>query len=256
MIDVMGSLGSVDRGGLARALVALLVAAFAVALIAATAAAMRSTQLGPRLCETRGGGKIVRIPGFPGEKIDRRLLADIEYLRERFNIFVTDGYSLDPVHSANGEHPLGLGLDVVPNKAEGGRWRDIDRLAEWAEPRQNKPRPPFRWVGYDGDPGHGRGHHLHLSWTHSPAKYDTVARMVQTVRCPGSKPGKGDGGGGGNTGGTGSYGPGGSGSGSSSGGGNGSGSGGSGGIGARPADIAKVKRIERIHRETGGVSAP
>ena len=29
------------------------------------------------------------------------------------------------------------------------------------------PRPPFRWVGYDGDAGHGCGNHLHLSWNHA-----------------------------------------------------------------------------------------
>src|SRR5215210_4059523 len=157
MIDVMGSLGSVKRGALTRAFVALIAVGAVVALVAATATAMRSKQLGPHLCETHGGGKIVRIPGFRGEKLDRRLLADVRYLVKRFNIFVTDGYSLDPVHSANGEHPMGLGLDIVPNNAEGGRWRDITRLARWAEPEQDKPRAPFRWVGYNGDAGHGRG---------------------------------------------------------------------------------------------------
>ena len=29
------------------------------------------------------------------------------------------------------------------------------------------PRPPFRWVGYEGDAGHGCGNHLHLSWNHA-----------------------------------------------------------------------------------------
>jgi hypothetical protein len=43
----------------------------------------------------------------------------------------------------------------------------VDKLARWAEPRQNRPRPPFRWVGYNGDADHGRGDHLHLSWDHS-----------------------------------------------------------------------------------------
>ena len=146
--------------------------------------AMRSTKLAPKLCETTGGGRIVRIPGFPGERIDRRLLNDIRYLRERFKIYITDGYSKDPVHSANGEHPLGLALDIVPDFANGGSWRKITRLARWAERKQDRPRAPFRWVGYNGDPNHGRGHHLHLSYNHSPVNKRGKVRMVQTIKCP------------------------------------------------------------------------
>jgi hypothetical protein len=170
------------------------------ALATAGGSKMRSTKLDKHLCETTGGGKIAQIPGFPGERIDRRLLADIRWMEKRWNIFVTDGYSKDSVHSQNGEHPLGLALDIVPNKSTGGSWKQIDRLAAWAEPQQNRPRAPFRWVGYDGDSGHGSGHHLHLSWNHSEAKPYTRARTVQTVLCPGKKSGgggKGDGGGGG-----------------------------------------------------------
>jgi len=149
---------------------------------------MRSTKLAPKLCETTGGGKFVDIPGFPGERIDRRLLSDVRWLQRRYSIFITDGYSIDPVHSWNGEHPVGLALDIVPNKAAGGSWADITRLANWAEPRQNNPRAPFRWVGYDGDAGHGRGHHLHLSWNHSMTKPKRPAPTVYTVHCPGSSP--------------------------------------------------------------------
>jgi hypothetical protein len=156
----------------------------ALALTAVAGAAMNSTKLGPSLCETSGGGKFVAIPGFPGERIDRRLLRDIRLLEKRYSIFVTDGYSTDPVHAANGEHPIGLALDIVPDKANGGRWSDIDRLAAWAEPRADRPRAPFRWVGYDGDRGHGRGHHLHLSWNHSTVKPRRAARTVFTLRCP------------------------------------------------------------------------
>ena len=154
----------------------------------ARAKKMQSTKLGPKLCETSYGGKFVDIPSFPGEKIDRRLLADVKYLERRYKIFITDGFSRDPVHSLNGEHPLGLGLDIAPNKAAGGTWNDIDRLAEWAEPRQDQPRAPFRWVGYDGDANHGRGHHLHLSYNHSETKPFHPARTVYTLRCPRSAP--------------------------------------------------------------------
>ena len=176
----------VTSGRRSRAFVALALAALALGTVGLAAGAMRSTKLGPLLCETTGGGRFVKIPGFRGEKIDRRLIDDVAYLRERFKIFVTDGYSLDPVHSRNGEHPIGLALDIVPDFANGGTWRRITRLANWAEPRQDRPRAPFRWVGYNGDAGHGRGHHLHLSFSHSPTPYNDPARMIQSLKCPGS----------------------------------------------------------------------
>ena len=110
-----------------------------------------------------GGGRIVPIPWQPGESIDERLLPDLALLHERFNIAVTDGYATTG-HAPDGEHPLGLGADIVPGP--GGTWEDIDRLATIAEPTQGNPVAPFRWVGYDGDRNHGRGNHLHLSWHH------------------------------------------------------------------------------------------
>jgi hypothetical protein len=165
-------------------LLAALAAVVAIALTGLAVARMKSTKIGPGLCQTTGGGKIVDIPGFPGEMIDRRLLTDIRRLVRRYKIFVTDGYSLSDVHAANGEHPLGLALDIVPNVAKGGSWSRIDRLAAWAEPEPNEPRPPFRWVGYDGDANHGRGHHLHLSWSHSVSMPGRTARTVYTRRCP------------------------------------------------------------------------
>jgi hypothetical protein len=231
----------------ARAIAAaLLVAALLAPLALAGKGKMRSTELGPKLCETRGGGKFVDIPGFPGEKIDRRLLRDVRFLVKRYSIFVTDGYSTSDVHSINGEHPIGLALDIVPNKAEGGRWRDIDRLAKWAERRQNHPREPFRWVGYDGDAGHGRGHHLHLSWNHSTTKPKRPAATVYSIRCPGSAGGGTGGGGGGEpepqpepeppTG--------------------GSNAGSGGGGGGKPSGGIGGKRLAAPVIETGGVDGP
>lgn len=184
-----------------KRLASIAVAASLVALLVLTASstgAMRSKKLSASLCETTGGGRIVGIPGFPGERIDRRLLADIKYLRKRYGIFVTDGYSNDGVHAYNGEHPMGLALDIAPDPGRGGSWRSITRLAKAAEPRQNQPVAPFRWVGYNGDSGHGRGHHLHLSWNHSETKPGRIARTVYTMRCPGKgDDGRGKGGSGG-----------------------------------------------------------
>lgn len=105
---------------------------------------------------------IVTIPNQPGEKIDARILPDVEWIKQKFKVKITDGFSLDPVHAAGGEHPLGLAVDVVPDASKGGTWDDVDRMVAWA-----KGQKAFRWIGYDGDPGHGRGNHAHLSWTHT-----------------------------------------------------------------------------------------
>jgi hypothetical protein len=163
-----------------------------IAGLAASPAAdgMRSTKINHHLCKTIHGGRFVSIPGFPGEKIDRRLLPDVRWMKRRFDILITDGYSTDPVHATNGEHPIGLAADIVPNKAVGGTWGEIGVLAHLAEPHQNAPIPPWRWVGYNGDAGHGRGNHLHLSWSHSPTKPRHPARVVYTRKCPGSSRGE------------------------------------------------------------------
>jgi hypothetical protein len=146
---------------------------------------MVSTQLDTHLCKTKGGGKFVKIPGFPGEKIDRRLLPDIEWMVDRYELFITDGFSKDSIHARNGEHPIGLAADIVPNKAKGGTWKRVTKLAEKAEPEQDQPVPPWRWVGYKGDAGHGPHDHLHLSWMHNnKTKFGKPAKKVFTRICP------------------------------------------------------------------------
>lgn len=145
---------------------------------------MRSKVIDDHLCKTVGGGRFVDIPGFPGEQIDRRLLADVRWMKRRFDIFITDGYSTDPAHARNGEHPIGLGADIVPNQDKGGTWKKIGALARKAEPEQDHPIAPWRWVGWNGDSGHGRGHHLHLSWMHSETEPEDPARVVYTRKCP------------------------------------------------------------------------
>jgi hypothetical protein len=163
------------------------VAVVALMLVVAAAPAsanMRSVKLDTHLCETRGGGKFVPIPEFPGEKIDRRLLRDVHWLYRHYDVFITDGYSLDPVHEWHGEHPIGLATDIVPYFSRGGNWDRIGKLAHRFEPHQNQVRLPMRWVGWNGDPGHGRGNHLHLSWAHSPTEPNHPAHMVYTRKCP------------------------------------------------------------------------
>lgn len=152
---------------------------------------MRTVEINGHLCKVIGGGKFVDIPGFPGERIDKRLRPDIKWMRRKYKIFITDGYATSG-HSPYGEHPIGLATDIVP--ASDGSWDLIDDLAERFEPHQDDVRPPMRWVGYDGDVNHGRGHHLHLSWSHSDTEPRHPARVVYTRICPGQ--GDGDGGGG------------------------------------------------------------
>lgn len=129
-----------------------------------------------RLLLKTGGGRFVAIPGQSGARVDRRILPGVLYMIRRYRVRIGDGYSLRGNHSAHGEHPLGLAVDVYPGP--GGSWREVSRLARWAEPRQNHPRPPFRWVGYRGDWNHGPGNHLHLSWRHSPGRRARPVRKV------------------------------------------------------------------------------
>jgi len=165
---------------------------------------MRVIPINGHLCKVVNGGKFVDIPGFPGEKIDRRLRKDIRWMKRKYKIFITDGYATSG-HAWNGEHPIGLALDIVPYFSRGGTWDRIDQLAERFEPVQNRVRPPMRWVGYDGDSGHGRGHHLHLSYMHSETEPTKPAKIVYTRVCPrdpdGTDTGGGSGGDGGGSGG-------------------------------------------------------
>jgi hypothetical protein len=141
-------------------------------------------------------GKIVPIPeAIPhetGDMVDRRILPDLRWIAVRFPIYITDGYSgplpngehvgCHNCHVKHSDHYNGLAVDIVPLQPSSRcdiHWTGITRLAHWAEPIQNKPRPPFRWVGYDGDAGHGCGNHLHLSWNHAVAPQFELAEWVE-----------------------------------------------------------------------------
>lgn len=141
-------------------------------------------------------GKIVPLPASvpheEGDMVDSRIVPDLRWIAQRFPVYVTDGYS-GPLpngehvgcrgcHVKHSDHYNGLAVDIVPLSG-GSRcdasWRGITRLAHWAEPRQNRPAAPFRWVGYDGDAGHGCGHHLHLSWEHAVVPQFQLAEWVE-----------------------------------------------------------------------------
>jgi hypothetical protein len=141
-------------------------------------------------------GEIVPIPAAipheEGDMVDKRILPDLRWIAKRFPIYITDGYSgplpdgehvgCDECHVKGSEHYNGLAVDIVPLEPSSrcdAHWTEITRLALWAEPVQNQPRPPFRWVGYEGDAGHGCGNHLHLSWNHAVVAQFQLAEWVE-----------------------------------------------------------------------------
>jgi hypothetical protein len=138
------------------------------------------------LARRTGGGRLVEVPGQSWARVDRRILPDVLFLIRRYKVQVWEGFGTVG-HDLFGEHPLGLAVDILPGA--GGTWDDVSRLARWAEPRQNHPRPPFRWVGWNGDFNHGHpsvckprlgcAPHLHLSWSHSPTAPRHRARTVR-----------------------------------------------------------------------------
>ena len=142
-----------------------------------------------------GGGRLFEIPGQTWARVDRRILPDVLYLVRRYHVRITEGYGTIG-HEPFGEHPLGLAVDIEPGA--GGTWADVSRLARWAEPRQNHPRAPFRWVGWNGDFNHGHpsvckprlgcAPHLHLSWSHSPTPSRHLARTVRVFDLRGQTP--------------------------------------------------------------------
>jgi hypothetical protein len=141
-------------------------------------------------------GKIVPIPASipheEGDMVDKRIIPDLRWISQRYPIFVTDGYSgplpsgehvgCDNCHVKSSDHYNGLAVDLVPADPSStcdSHWTAITRLAHWAEPQQNAPVLPFRWVGYDGDLGHGCGNHLHLSWNHAAVAQFALAEWVE-----------------------------------------------------------------------------
>lgn len=174
---------------------ALLAVATAIALSAWGPATAGAGPSATRLAYATG--TIVPIPAAiphqEGSMIDRRILPNLRWIAARFPIYVSEGYSgplpgggerigCNGCHVRGSDHYNGLAVDILPlrwSDSCDGSWRGITRLSRWAEPRQNQPVPPFRWVGYDGDAGHGCGDHLHLSWEHAPAPQFQLAEWVE-----------------------------------------------------------------------------
>ena len=173
--------GRTPAEGMGMRVIATILAACTVAVLAAAPAGAATARGAASTPHVTGGGSFVRIPGWRKERIDSRVLGDVAHLVRKYHLRVNAGYAMTG-HSSGGEHPIGLALDVGPSRGPKGSWEAVDRLARWAEPRQGRPRAPFTWVGYNGDAGHGRGAHLHLSWSHTATRPGSVARTVWVLK--------------------------------------------------------------------------
>jgi hypothetical protein len=142
-----------------------------------------------------GDGRwLAAVPGSSAV-CDRRIVADVVALLQRYRLAAGDCFARSG-HATYGEHPLGLGVDLVP--AAGGSWdlaaqaaRDLGWRTSCAASGCAGMLPsPFRFIGYNGyplhgDPAHAGAHaHLHLSWQHTPAAPGTPAARVQTLLPP------------------------------------------------------------------------
>jgi hypothetical protein len=142
----------------------------------------------------RGLGGLAPLPasvtGGVQMTCDRRIRGDVVWLARRYRVRVTACYA---IHATSGEHPLGAAVDLVP--ASGESWSATARLAHAAGWKRSCAatgvapdcaRPPFRFVGYNGFPGHGdpvhcrcgSNAHLHLSWltSASSGEHEHAAR--------------------------------------------------------------------------------
>jgi hypothetical protein len=132
------------------------------------------------------GGRValpISITGGAAIECDRRVRDDVIWLARRFHVLVTACYA---IHASAGEHPLGAAVDVVPdgNLSWQQTTERLARAVGWKRSCAASgvapacARRPFRFVGYDGYPGHGDpGHchcgtnaHLHLSWLTSASE--------------------------------------------------------------------------------------
>ena len=132
----------------------------------------------------------VTITTGPGVRCDARIVDDVIWLARRFHVLVTACYA---IHSPAGEHPLGAAVDLIPQADRS--WEEtteaLARVTGWHPDcaaigvAPGCARPPFRFIGYNGYPGHGdpthcgcgAGAHLHLSWQTSASEGQPENRL-------------------------------------------------------------------------------
>ena len=145
----------------------------------AAAPVVRGARIGVSRRDRAAGGLVPLPLGVTrGARLtcDRRIRGDVVWLSRRYRVRVTACFA---IHVTGGEHPLGAAVDLVP--APGASWSATAQLAHAAGWKRSCAasgvapvcaRPPFRFIGYNGFPGHGdpthcacgRNAHLHLSW--------------------------------------------------------------------------------------------
>ena len=146
---------------------------------------------GPGFSQELSGPWLMPVPGTT-TVCDSRIVPDVRALLQRYRLAAGDCFSLTG-HASDGEHPLGLAIDLTPTPR--GSWDLVEQAA-----RDLGWRPacgatgcagflpgPFRFIGYNGYPGHGdpahagANAHLHLSWQHTNATPGTPATRVKTL---------------------------------------------------------------------------
>jgi hypothetical protein len=132
--------------------------------------------------------------GFGPMSCDARIVPDVVALVRRYRVLVTACYE---IHSLAGEHPLGAATDLVPADGDWSRTQRLARDVGWqpvcatAGVAPACARPPFRFVGYTGYPGHGdpagcmcSTPHLHLSWMTSASAGEPENEARTTYFAP------------------------------------------------------------------------
>ena len=157
------------------------------------AAAYRSAGVLPAPSGASDSGWLAPVPGADGERCDARIVPDVLAILRTFGLQLTACYGGAP-HATDGEHPLGLATDLVPNDGDWNRTLAAARAFGWSPACAAAGCPdrgPFRVVLYNGYPGHGDpAHtstpHLHLSWQHAVTAPFTRAAWVRVLIPPDS----------------------------------------------------------------------
>jgi hypothetical protein len=125
------------------------------------------------------GAWLATVPGT-NQRCDARIVPNVAMLLAAYHAVLVACYAATG-HESSGEHPLGLAVDLVPGSSS---WAGLERLARFAGWREacastgcaSQTHTAFRFVGWNGYPGHGDSAHaglnahLHLSWNHGPGR--------------------------------------------------------------------------------------
>jgi hypothetical protein len=157
------------------------------------AAPATATPIGGVVRVAAAGPWLAPLPGTQ-VRCDARIIPDVEYILDHFGLRATSCYRDDGPADA-GEHPLGLALDAVPADGNWSRALAAAEAFDWtpscgATGCVGRLRPPMRFIGYNGYPGHGdpahagANAHIHFSWVHAPAAPYTEAAWVDVFEVP------------------------------------------------------------------------